>query len=340
METGQIDELYARCLARDRVALGRAVTLLESTRPEDREAAVVLLDRLDSHLRSTRGGLKLTVSGSPGVGKSSLIEVLGQQALESGLRVGVVTVDPTSALSKGSILGDKARMTTLSNHPEAFVRSSPAGDVLGGLGRRTFETLTLLEAAGFDLVLLETVGVGQSEHLAWSFTDGFILVLQPGAGDELQGIKRGITELADIVLVNKADTDLKLLAEMARAQYAQALHYLTPPREGWEQKVLACSAQTGYGLPEVLKAMLEYREYIRKATDPESRRAAQRQAWLTWSVEQTAQDLILEYPAIRNKLSQARRNDSRASSIFKTEYEIGQILSDLFAGVSSKSSNT
>jgi len=309
METGRIEELYARCLARDRVALGRAVTLLESTRPEDREAAVQLLDRLDAHLRRTDSGLKLTISGSPGAGKSSLIEALGQLALQAGLRVGVVTVDPTSTLSKGSILGDKARMTKLSNHPDAFVRSSPAGDVLGGLGRRTFETMTLLEAAGFDLVLLETVGVGQSEHLAWSFTDGFLLVLQPGAGDELQGIKRGITELSDIVLVNKADHDMKSLADIARAQYAQALHYLTPSREGWEPKVLACSAQTGYGLPE-------------------------------WSVEQTAQELILRQPIVREKLESALGTDPGATSIFNTEYEIGRILSGLFTGDSTNSNRS
>jgi LAO/AO transport system kinase len=320
------ESLFLACLRRDRVALGRAMTLLESTRPEDRAQAVDLLERCDARIRETGGAVRLTISGSPGAGKSTLIEALGRMTVEAGQRIGVITVDPTSSLSRGSILGDKARMSFLSTHPDAFIRPSPAGEILGGLARRTFELMTLLEAAGHDLVVLETVGVGQSEHLAWEFTDGFILVLQPGAGDELQGIKRGITELADIVLVNKADGNLLKAANLARAQYAQALHYLSPTRPDWPVRVLACSALTGNGLPEAWETLTEFRRYILEHPDRAKRRQAQQAHWLSWSVRMTAQDLLLRHPIVRAQLEAASGPDSGATSIFKTEFALAQTM--------------
>lgn len=325
-----IHELFTRCMARDRVALGQAMTFLESRRPADRVAAVTLLNWCEERVAGLAGSVKLAVSGAPGVGKSSLIEALGLMAVKAGHRVGVVTIDPSSRLSKGSILGDKSRMTTLSTSPDAFIRSSPAGDILGGMGRRTFELMALLEAAGFDLILLETVGVGQSEHLAWQFTDGFVLVLQPGAGDELQGIKRGITELADLVFVNKADGEMKKLAGMAKSHYLQALHYLSPARSDWQVRVLACSALTGECVNDAWQSIDDFCRFTLSHPERKIYRHRQHQNWLAWSVQCNAQELLLHHPAVQKRLTAAEK-ESSGDRIFKTEFEIGEIMRQLLA---------
>ncbi|MEO5905620.1 MAG: methylmalonyl Co-A mutase-associated GTPase MeaB, partial [Saprospiraceae bacterium] len=233
--------LFHKIIQGDRVSLARAMTLVESSREEDREVAVGLLEQAESMRSEIDSSIRLTISGAPGVGKSTLIERIGLKAIREGHKVGVLTIDPSSHISQGSILGDKSRMHQLSISESAFVRPSPAGTLLGGLGRRTKEMMTLLAAAGFDLIFVETVGVGQSEHTAWQLTDGFLLVIQPGSGDELQGIKRGITELADIIVVNKSDSNLKESAAISRSHYQNAIHYMTPIRKGWNPKVLTCS---------------------------------------------------------------------------------------------------
>ena len=209
-----------------RRALAQAITLIESTRNDHRAAASALLERLIPYAGNS---MRLGISGVPGVGKSTFVEALGNHVIDAGHRVAVLTVDPSSAISGGSILGDKTRMEKLSRRSEAYIRPSPAGKTLGGVTRRSREALILCEAAGFDVIIVETVGVGQSETKVADMTDMFVLLLLPGAGDELQGIKRGIMELADLILINKADDDLLALADRATAEYRNALRLLQPP---------------------------------------------------------------------------------------------------------------
>jgi LAO/AO transport system kinase len=204
----------------NRRALARAITLIESERPDHRVTASALLERVIPH---SGNSIRLGISGAPGVGKSTFIEALGNYLIDAGHRVAVLTVDPSSSISGGSILGDKTRMELLSRRGEAYIRPSPAGKTLGGVTRRSREALILCEAAGFDVIIVETVGVGQSETRVADMTDMFLLLLLPGAGDELQGIKRGIMELADLILINKADDDLLALADRAAAEYHSAL---------------------------------------------------------------------------------------------------------------------
>ncbi len=273
-------------LAGQRRALAKAITLAESSRADHRAQALDVLELVGSR---TGGALRLGVSGPPGVGKSTFIEALGLHAIEQGRRVAVLAVDPSSVVSGGSILGDKTRMEALARHPEAFIRPSPAGRTLGGVARRTHEVMLLCEAAGFDVVMIETVGVGQSETMVADMTDVLLLLLQPGGGDELQGMKRGIVELADIVVVNKADGALKTVAEQTAVDYGLALM----AQKRWDgvgsPPVRTCSALTGEGLSEVWKAIEDYCAAMRDAGRLEARRAEQRRKWL-WS--ETAEDLL------------------------------------------------
>lgn len=245
--------LADQLMAGNRVALGQAITLIESQSPADRPAADLLLHRV---LEAKRPALRIGVTGVPGVGKSTFIEKWGLQLIEAGHQVAVLAVDPSSGRSQGSILGDKTRMTELSMHPAAFVRPSPASDALGGVARATREVIALCEAAGFDRILVETVGVGQSETAVRNLTDIFLLLLLPGAGDELQGIKRGIMEMADLVWVNKADGEAAGRAAEAANQIHSALHLLPPPTSGETVEVFTGSGLTGLGL-DALDAALQ-----------------------------------------------------------------------------------
>ncbi|HEX3944396.1 MAG TPA: methylmalonyl Co-A mutase-associated GTPase MeaB [Rhizomicrobium sp.] len=239
-------------LRRDRGALARAITQIESTRPADRTKAESLLTFLLPH---TGRAMRIGISGAPGVGKSTFIEAFGTQIIDEGHRLAVLAVDPSSRRSGGSILGDKTRMESLARNPAAFIRPSPAGATLGGVARRTREAILLCEAAGFDLVMVETVGVGQSETAVSDMVDLFVLLIGPGSGDELQGIKRGVMELADIVLVTKADGELKQPAARAASDYAHALHLMRPKYPDLPPQVMQISAQEGRGLPEAWDAM-------------------------------------------------------------------------------------
>ena len=276
------DEFVSGVLACDRVVLGRAFTLLESARQSDRDQAEELLRRVMPH---SGGAVRLAVSGAPGVGKSSFIERLGLHLIETGRRVAVLAIDPSSEISGGSVLGDKTRMLELARSPHALVRPSPSGRHRGGVARRTRELIFLAEAAGFDVVIVETIGVGQSETQAASMVDTFLLLLMPGAGDELQGVKRGVMELVDLVAINKADGDNEQPAELARAQFEQALRMLRPSRDGWRPRVLTCSALTGRGVGAVWQAALDHRAFL----DPEGRLAARRRrqdaSWFREAVE-------------------------------------------------------
>jgi len=262
-----------------RRALARAITLVESTRSDHRALADELLASLPPPSPS---GLRAGVSGAPGAGKSTLIEALGMAAVDAGHRLAVLAVDPSSQLGGGSILGDKTRMPELARHARAFVRPSPAGGSVGGVARRTRESIRLCEAAGFDLILVETVGVGQSEVAVAGMTDLFVLLLSPGGGDDLQGIKRGIMELADLVVVTKADGDLAAAAGRAASDCANALRLLRRRSPRWSPQALTCSAHQGRGVRELLARIHEYARIMREAGELEARREEQALAWL-WS---------------------------------------------------------
>jgi len=261
----------------DRRSLARAITLTESTRPDHRDEAEAILAEV---LTSTGGAVRIGISGAPGAGKSTFIEALGLHVVNQGQRVAVLAVDPSSTRSGGSILGDKTRMEQLTRSPHAFVRPSPTGGTLGGVARRTREVLLLCEAAGFDVVLVETVGVGQSEVAVSAMVDLFLVLVAPGGGDELQGIKRGIMELADLVVVNKADGDLAAAAATTAADYANALHLLRPRSASWSPRVITCSALAGDGVAAVWDAVVEHRDAI--TDELAGTRAEQARAWM-WS---------------------------------------------------------
>jgi len=274
IDPGQLAE---ELLGGDRRALARAITLIESSRQEDRTCARDLLTRLVPH---SGNSFRVGISGVPGVGKSTFIESLGNHLIDAGHRVAVLAVDPSSAVSGGSILGDKTRMELLSRRAEAFIRPSPAGDTLGGVARRTRETMLLTEAAGFDIVLVETVGVGQSETTVSRMTDMFLLLLLPGGGDALQGIKRGIVELADMILVNKSDGAMQLTAEQSVTDYRKALMFMQPRTEGWEVPVEAISALQGDQTTKVWEQVQAFRETRQQAGLIESNRAEQNTNWM------------------------------------------------------------
>ena len=276
--------LAGRVAAGDRRALARAITLVESTRADHRAAARALLDALGT---PPRPALRVGLTGTPGVGKSSFIESLGLMLTGGGARLAVLAVDPSSTRSGGSILGDKTRMERLARAPAAFIRPSPSQAALGGVGRRTRETIRLVEAWGAGVVLVETVGVGQSETMVAEMTDVFVLLIAPGGGDELQGVKRGIMEMADLILVNKADGAHEPEAVRTRADYAGALRLLRPrPGDpaGWP-RALTVSALTGAGLPEAWAAVEALAAARRASGAFEDRRRRQAEAWFAHALE-------------------------------------------------------
>ena len=268
--------LAAQLLSGDRRALARGITLVESTRADDREAADALLTEVMPH---TGRAIRIGISGSPGAGKSTLIEALGLHVVDTGHRVAVLAVDPSSSRTGGSILGDKTRMEQLSRHPAAFVRPSPAGSTLGGVARRTREAMLLCEASGFDVVIVETVGVGQSETAVAEMVDCFVLLIAPGGGDELQGIKRGIVELADIVAVNKADGPLAPVASATASDYAAALHMVRPRSASWTPRVVLCSALEQQGIDDLWLTVEEFGRAV-AGDELDARRREQARAWM------------------------------------------------------------
>ncbi len=277
MTTTSTADLAEGVLAGDRRALGRAITLVESTRPDHRTRAVELLEAV---LPRTGHAVRLGISGPPGVGKSTFIDAFGVHVVEQGHRLAVLAVDPSSGRSGGSILGDKTRMEELARRPEAFIRPSPAGRTLGGVARRTREAMLLCEAAGYDAVLVETVGVGQSETTVAEMVDLFCLLAGPGGGDDLQGVKRGVMELAELVVVTKADGDLAAAASRAAADLRHAMHLLRPVHRSWTPRVVQTSAMTGEGLAEVWDAVLAHRAALAEAGELGRLRAEQARAWL------------------------------------------------------------
>ena len=283
----------------DRVLLSQAITLIESTRPEHQQLAQEIIDQCLIH---SGRSIRIGITGSPGVGKSTFIEALGQHLLEKGRRLAVLAIDPSSKVSKGSILGDKTRMEKLASSEAAFIRPSPAGDSLGGVARKTRESIILCEAAGYDTIIIETVGVGQSETAVHSMADFFLLLLLPGAGDELQGIKRGIVEMADLIAVNKADGDRLPLAKRARQEYRNALHLFPAKESGWTPTADICSATTGLGIPEIWQQAEAYWEKTEKNGYFEHNRQAQALYWLHEAISHQLRTAFSHNKGVREKL--------------------------------------
>jgi len=294
------EDLADRVQAGDRRALARAITLVESSRREDQPAANRLLELLAPHAGHS---IRIGITGVPGAGKSSFIEALGNHVIGQGHQVAVLAVDPSSSISGGSILGDKTRMENLGRRPEAFIRPSPAGRTLGGVTRHTREAMLVCEAAGFDVVLVETVGVGQSETAVAEMTDMFVLLLLPGGGDELQGIKRGIMERADLILVNKCDGAMQAAAARSAADYRHALRLLQPRSTHWQVPVQTCSAHEGTGIAAAWEAIGRFRAALTASGELAAGRATQARAWLWSEMAENLIDSLRENRAMQERVA-------------------------------------
>lgn len=296
-----VDDHVQGVLAGDRTILGRTITLVESNSMAHMDMAQAVLKQL---LPYTGKSIRIGITGVPGVGKSTFIEAFGCYLLERNHKVAVLAVDPTSSITKGSILGDKTRMELLSREKEAFIRPSPTSGMLGGVTRKSRETILVCEAAGFDVILMETVGVGQSETMVRSMVDFFMLLMLAGAGDELQGIKKGIMELADALVINKADGDNITKAKRARAEYNQAIHYLAPATEGWETKAYICSALMNTGIAEIWEVVEKFRRQTIASGVFETRRREQMVDWVHTMVEEHLKTSFFNDPGVKSILPQ------------------------------------
>ncbi|MGX9672407.1 methylmalonyl Co-A mutase-associated GTPase MeaB [Mycobacterium sp. HM-7] len=299
-----VPELAAKIRAGDRAALSRAITLVESTRSDHRDAAQQLLLELTPEAGSA---LHVGITGVPGVGKSTTIEALGMHLIERGHRVAVLAVDPSSTRTGGSILGDKTRMAQLAVQPEAYIRPSPTSGTLGGVAKATRETIVLLEAAGYDVVLVETVGVGQSEVTVANMVDTFVFLTLARTGDQLQGIKKGVLELADVIVVNKADGEHAIEAKAAARELAGAIRLIYPRDTLWRPPVLTMSALTGDGLAAMWDTVLKHRETLSAAGEFEARRRAQQVDWTWTMVRDTVLDRVLSNAAVKAHRDEVER---------------------------------
>jgi LAO/AO transport system kinase len=317
-------EFKAGILAGDRVLLAQAITLVESGLSADQELATALIQELLPH---TGQSFRIGVTGVPGVGKSSFIEVFGERLLDAGKKVAVLAVDPSSSLSKGSILGDKTRMERLALDKRAFIRPSPSSSTLGGVAGKTREAILLCEAAGFDLILVETVGVGQSETAVKSMVDFFLLLLLAGAGDELQGIKKGIVEMADGFLIHKADGDNLELAAQARVAYQNAVHLIPPSEKGWAPKIMLASSVTSMGMQDLAEVLASYQQQMKGSGFWEKNRGLQRLTWLEDQIQELLGRAFLNHTTVKETLE--REKPSVQSGLLSPSMLAHQVL-DLF----------
>nr|WP_198999821.1 methylmalonyl Co-A mutase-associated GTPase MeaB [Flavobacterium sp. ASV13] len=298
------DELISGILNGNRTALSRAITLVESTNPEHIAKANDLINGCLPHANKS---IRIGITGVPGVGKSTFIEAFGSFLTQLGKKVAVLAVDPSSSLSHGSILGDKTRMEELVKDENAFIRPSASGDTLGGVARKTRESIILCEAAGFDTIIIETVGVGQSETAVHSMVDFFLLLKISGAGDELQGIKRGIMEMADAIVINKADGDNIKKANQAKLEFNRALHLFPPKKSNWQPKVTTCSAITKDGISEIWEIIAAYLEQTNISGYFNENRKDQNQFWMMETIDEHLKSNFYNQPAIIGQLAQIKK---------------------------------
>ena len=299
-----VNDYVEGVLKADRAILGRTITLVESNSAAHMELAQKVLKKL---LPYTGRSIRVGITGVPGVGKSTFIEAFGRYLLEKGYKPAVLAVDPSSSITGGSILGDKTRMESLSRDNRCFIRPSPSSGTLGGVARKSRETMLVCEAAGYDVLLIETVGVGQSEITVRSMVDFFILLMLAGAGDELQGIKKGIIELADAILITKADGNNKTLAKAARNEYANALHYLRPATEGWQTEVFTCSAVTGEGISKIWSLIDNFRTKTMESGAFESRRRRQALKWMHTMLSEQLRAIFFKNPSVVKALPEIEK---------------------------------
>lgn len=297
------DQYVEGVLKGDRMTLSRAITLIESNNSRHFAKAQRVLQRLLPH---TGKALRIGITGVPGAGKSTIIESFGNMLCDAGHRVAVLSIDPTSSVTKGSILGDKTRMGTLSRRSEAFIRPSPAGGTLGGVARKSRETMLMCEAAGYDIILIETVGVGQSETTVRSMVDFFMLVVLTGAGDDLQGIKKGIMELADAIVINKADGDNLLKAKVARAEYERMIEFIRPATEGWPTHAYLASAYTKMGLPELWTVIQAFKKQTTESGVFQKRRDGQLLDWMHSMIDEHLHNLFFEDRVITGRMPEVK----------------------------------
>jgi len=294
----------------NRFVLSKAITLIESNQEDDK---IVAKELIDFCVKQNNNSLRIGITGTPGVGKSTFIDTLGTQIISENHKLAVLAIDPSSSISKGSILGDKTRMEKLSQNLNAYIRPSASAENLGGVARKTRETMLLCEAAGFDTIIIETVGVGQSEITVYQLSDLFLLLLQPGAGDELQGIKRGIMEMADIIAINKYDGERKQMANQAKAAYTNALHLFQPKSSEWTPKVMTCSAIENVGIQELWQEINTYHQFIQSNNHKEEKRIQQNIYWFKENLQQrilshfnTEPDLSNQFNMMKNKVLQKK----------------------------------
>lgn len=319
----QDPEFYVRgILSGDIAILSRAITLVESGKEDHRRLAAEIIQKIFS---KTGNSFRLGITGVPGVGKSTFIESFGKEVIADGNKLAVLAIDPSSSKSQGSILGDKTRMEQLSAMPGVFIRPSPSGSSLGGVARATYETILLCEAAGYNYIIVETVGVGQSETAVSRITDFFLLLMLAGAGDELQGIKRGIMEMADALVITKADGDNVHKAKAARTEYAQAMHLLQQNESGWKSRTLTCSALNGEGIREVFEMVEEYRRFVMANGYFEARRKQQKYELLLNTIDEHIKDRFYNDPEVREQLRGIKKDG--LSEPFATA---SRLLNDFF----------
>lgn len=302
--SGDIAELVKTVGAGERTALARAITLVESSRPGDGARAQALLQEL---LPQTGKAYRLGITGVPGVGKSTLVDALGRNLTAAGHRVAVLAIDPTSRRTGGSILADKTRMPGLAADPNAFIRPSPSSGTLGGVARRTRETMLLCEAAGYDVIIVETVGIGQSEMAVAEMVDFFLVLMLPGAGDEIQGLKKGVLEIADMIAVNKADGDNIERANQAAAEYRAAFHILTPSSPDWAPPVILVSGKENRGLDELWAKVEEHRRRLSESGEFEERRRTQKVRWMWALLEDRLREHLRSNPRLKTLLPEVER---------------------------------